>query len=218
MHTILPIVRTVFLPVLLLSLLLFFHSLVECREKAEELKRSLHTAVARFIHGRWCFTATNDGMHGQAFRSHMLHEIMTVNIVTICWDYLYPVITLILAVYRITIVLLFQCPSRCCSRNFHFTYGSFGVQHVTIAPTNNNNCICTISIHKTLCLHLYLDAFSRSSPRDLVCIAQDWCEHSEKQHHHFHTNPFNCQRQLNAAKTSAQTARDEIWRVIHCTL
>lgn len=43
------------------------------------------------------------------FCSHTLHEIMTVNIVTICSDYLNPVIILIFAVYRITIVLLFLC-------------------------------------------------------------------------------------------------------------
>lgn len=39
-----------------------------------------------------CFTSSNDGMHdvGHFHSSHMLHEIMTVNIVTICSDYLYP--------------------------------------------------------------------------------------------------------------------------------
>lgn len=47
-------------------------------------------------------------MCSRPFHSHMLHEIMTVNIVTICSDYLYPVITLIYSVYRIIVFIIFS--------------------------------------------------------------------------------------------------------------
>lgn len=55
----------------------------------------IHTAVRCTVQRAvWqrCFTSSNDGMHdvGHFHSSHMLHEIMTVNIVTICSDYLYP--------------------------------------------------------------------------------------------------------------------------------
>lgn len=86
----------------------------------------------------------------------MLHEIMTVNIVTICSDDLHSVITLIFAVYRITIVFFF-CILHTISLCNHLILSPSGSPAlslllsvcVSLAPSHTH----THPMHKDLSIH-----------------------------------------------------------------